>query len=481
LKANSPFIRNACWIREVAVGCFLVAGTSVAVIAQSSPVATPAVPSDLTIVQVVQDAEQNYPAIHVSEQDLNAAVANIRLARTAYLPRLDGIVEINRATRNNVFGTLLPQNTLPSMSGPVIGTNNAGSVWGSATGLLINWQPIDFGLRHAKVEAASAARDRANATVQRSELEVSGAAADAFLTVLAARQTQNSAQVAVDNWETLRKNIHALTAAELRPGADESRVEAEKAAANTQLALATEAVEMGEATLAKFLSKPDDITKPFNSARLLGEVPMGVEDDGAFHPENTPAMLEQHAAVSQSVAELRATDRSWVPQFNLEGAAYGRGTGAETNGERLSGANGLAPTVGNYAVGLNVTFGFLDFASIHAREASQAATLKAEQSRETLVGRQLQEQFSQARAALRAMRRVAKNTRIQVEAARTALAQATARYKAELTSIDDVAQAQRLVVQAEMDDSIARLNVWRAFLQLQSLRGDLQPFLQAAQ
>ena len=117
MKANSTFIRNACWIREVAVGCFLVAGTSVAVIAQSSPVATPAVPSDLTIVQVVQDAEQNYPAIHVSEQDLNAAVANIRLARTAYLPRLDGIVEINRATRNNVFGTLLPQNMLPSMSG----------------------------------------------------------------------------------------------------------------------------------------------------------------------------------------------------------------------------------------------------------------------------------------------------------------------------------------------------------------------------
>jgi len=481
LKANNPFARDLLGIRGIVVGCLLATSGSTVALAQSSVTATPAVIPDLTIVQVVQDAEQNYPAIHVSEQDLNAAVANIRLARTAYLPRLDGIVEINRATRNNVFGTLFPQNTLPSMSGPVIGTNNSGSVWGSATGLLINWQPFDFGLRNAKVEAAAAARDRANATVQRSQLEVSSAAADAFLTVLAAHQTQNSAQVAVDNWETLRKSIHALTAADLRPGADESRVEAEKAAANTQLALATEAVEMGEATLAKFLSKPDDLTKPLNSARLLGDVPRGIEDDGAFHPESTPAMREQHAVVSQSASELRATDRSWVPQFNLEAAGYGRGTGAETNGQRLGGANGLAPNVGNYAVGLNVTFGFLDFANIHAREASQAATLKAEQSRETLVGRQLQEQFSQAGAALRAMRSVAKNTPIQVEAARTALAQATARYKAGLTSIDNVAQAQRLVVQAEMDDSIARLNVWRAFLQLQSVRGDLQPFLQAAQ
>ena len=481
MKANNPFTRDARGVRKIGLGCFLGASVSAAVIAQSPSTVTPAISPDLRIVQVVQDAQQNYPAIHVSEQELNAAVANIRLARTSYLPRLDGIVEVNRATRNNIFGTLFPQSILPSMSGPVIGTNNAGSVWGSATGLLVNWQPFDFGLRHAKVESAAAARNRANANVQRSQLEVSSAAADAFLTVLAAGQAQNAAQVAVENWETLRKSIHALTTSELRPGADESRIEAEKAAANTQLALATEAVETGQATLSKFLSNPDDLARPLNPSHLLGEVPLGAEDDATFHPENTPTMLEQHASVSQSASELHATDRSWVPQFNLEAAGYGRGTGAETNGQRLGGANGLAPTVGNYAVGLTITFGVLDFANIHAREASQAATLKAEQSRETLVRRQLQEQFAQARAALRATRSIAKNTPVQAAAARTALAQATARYKAGLTSIDDVAQAQRLVVQAEMDDSIARLNVWRAFLQLQAIRGDLQPFLQAAQ
>jgi outer membrane protein TolC len=458
-----------------------MAGVSVVALAQSPVVHESTATASLTISQVVQDAQNNYPAIRVSEEELNAAVANIRLARTSYLPRLDGIFEANRATRNNVFGTVLPQNILPSMSGPVIGTNNGGSVWGSAAGLLVNWQPFDFGMRHAKVKSASAARDRANAYVQRTQLEVSSAAADAFLTVLAAAQAQNAAQVAVDNWETLRKSIHALTSANLRPGADESRVEAEKAAANTQLALATQAVETGQATLSKFLAKPDDIVKPLNSAHLLGDVPLGADDDAIFHPENTPAMLEQHAAVSQSASDLRATDRSWVPQFNLLAAGYGRGTGAETDGQRLGGANGLAPNVGNYAVGLNVTFGFLDFASIHAREASQSATLKAEESRETLVGRQLQEQFAQARATVRAMRSIAKNTPVQVASARTTLAQATARYKAGLVSIDDVAQAQRLVVQAEIDHSIARLNVWRAFLQLQSVRGNLQPFLQAAQ
>jgi len=443
--------------------------------------ATPTEPdSGLSIVTVVHDAERDYPLIHVTEAELNASIAGIRLSRTAYLPRIDGIAQFNRATRNNVFGTLLPQATLPSISGPVIGSNNGGSVWGSATGLLVNWQPFDFGLRHANVALAIAAKDKATAAAQRTQLEVSTAAADAYLTVVVAGQTELAAQAAVDNWETLRQSIHALAAAELRPGADESRVEAEKALAKTQLALAEEAVEMSRATLAKFLVKPDVNATARVSMGVLTRLPAITDDSTPFQPSTNPSLAEQKASVAQTAAQLHAIQRSWVPQFNLEAAGYTRGTGAETNGQRLAGANGLAPNVGNYAVGVNVTFPFMDFASIHAREASQASTLKAAQANEELTSRTLQEQFTQARAALRASRAVAENTPVASNAAQTTLAQANARYKAGLSSIDDVAQAQRLLVQAEIDDAIARLNVWRAFLHLQAVRGDLEPFLQAA-
>ena len=58
----------------------------------------------------------------------------LTLARTAYLPRVDALAQINRATRNNVFGLMLPQNVIPSISGPVLGTNNTGTAWGSAVG-----------------------------------------------------------------------------------------------------------------------------------------------------------------------------------------------------------------------------------------------------------------------------------------------------------------------------------------------------------
>jgi outer membrane protein len=442
-------------------------------VAQAQQLETP-----LTLSSVVEDAAKNYPAIQISQEELNAAGARIRLARTAYLPRVDALAQFNRGTRNNVFGSLLPQGVIPSMSGPVIGTNNGGSVWGSATGLLINWQPFDFGARSASVRAAQAGRDRAFAASLRTQLEVETASADAYLSVIASLQMQKAAQTAVDNWEILRRSIHALAAAELRPGADESRVNAEKAAAANQLALSQQAVDSSLATLRKFQSSP--ATTPGTDQTLLTRVPEATGKDTSFAADSNPLMSERKAATAENEAQLKALQRSWAPQFNIEGSAYARGSGAETNGDRLSGANGLAPNIGNYVVGVNITFPVMDFASVHARTAMQASLAKAAKADEDLTARNLREQFDQSIAELRATETIAENTPVQMQAAQTDLDQATARYKAGLTAIDDVAQAQRLLVQADMDNSIARLNVWRAFLKLQYIRGDLQPFLQEA-
>jgi outer membrane protein TolC len=432
---------------------------------------------EISLNDVVDSALRDYPQIHISQEELNASIAEIRQARTAYLPRADALLQANRATRNNVFGTLLPQSTIPSISGPVIDSNNGGSVWGSATGVLVSWQPFDFGLRHANVQAARAARDKADAALLNSQLAVGTGAADAFLTHIAAKETVRAASAAVDNWNTLLKTIHALATAQLRPGADESRIEAELALAKTQLVYARQAEQESKATLAKFISSAPAELNP-DSKRFLTQLPTADEEPG-FNSAAHPLMLEQKAAVAQSAAQLHALERTWVPQFSLDGAASARGTGAETDGRRLPGRNGLAPNVQNYAVGFNITFSILDFASVHAKESAQSATVRAEQARQQLIDKNLNESFEKAQATLCAAREVANNTPIELKSAQMAFDQAKARYHAGLTPIDDLAQAQRLLVQAEVDDSIARLSVWRALLQLDAARGDLQPFLQA--
>ena len=439
--------------------------------------AQPAASTLLTAGEVVRLVMDSYPQVQVSREEVAASAARIQLARTAYLPKVDGSAQFNRATRNNVFGALFPQNVLPPMSGPVIGSRNGGSVWGSAVGVLVSWQPFDFGFRHANVAAAKADKSYSDAVLLVDRLEVGSAAADAFLTVLAARQTEKSAAAAVDSWDALRKSTHALTAAELRPGADESRVEAERAMAYTQLVYARQAVEASQTVLAKFLPAAS-ASSVLDDTLLTSAVPVAPDND-SFAPTQHPALLAQGALVTKSKEQLRAVERSWVPQFNLEAAGYARGSGAEADGTRQAGTGGLAPNVPNYIAGINIAFPFMDFASIHAREAEQTAVVRANQAKADLTQRQLTEAAAKALSAWKAAEEVAKSTPIEVRSAHTAFDQANARYKAGLVAIDDVAQAQRLVVEAEIDDSIARLNVWRAFLQYNTACGDLQPFLQA--
>lgn len=431
----------------------------------------------LTLQQAMEVVLKNYPSIRVSQEQINAANAGIALARTAYLPRVDAIAQVNRATRNNVFGALLPQSTLPSISGPVIHSNNLGTVWGSAVGASVSWEPFDFGLRGANVAAANATRAQSEAALKRAQFDLLVTAADAYLTVVAAQETVRAAQAGVDRAGTVLQIIAAQVRAELRPGADQSRAEAEQAAARTQLIQAQQALDVARANLAQFTGgEPATTTLP--AGNLLKLPPEA--DAPSMTISSNPAVAEQRAVVEQAQAQLRTLESSYFPKFYLQGAAYARGSGAEIDGTRLGGANGLAPNVQNYALGFSVTFPVLDLPAIRAREAAQSAVIRSQTARSEQLAAELRAQWNRAVATINGARRIAANTPVQLTSARAAVQQATARYQSGLGNITEVADAQRLLTQTEIDDSLARLGVWRGLLAIAAVGGDLQPFLAEA-
>lgn len=435
-------------------------------------VARPLAAQSLSLQQAIDAALKNYPSIRVTEEQMNAAAANIRLAQTAYLPRADALAQVNRATRNTFYGLLLPNSVIPGLDGS--STNNLGSVWDSGAGLLVTWQPFDFGLRSANLTSANAAREYARATLDLTRFDVAVATADAFLTVIAAQETAKAAEAAVNSWETLRQSIHALVAAKLRPGADESRVQSELAIAHTQLIQANQAIEVARTTVSQFVGTPPAQIE-LQPGKLLEKVPP--ETQSNLNAAAHPLSIQQRAQIAEAQSQLHALERTYRPQFSIEASAAARGTGLDVHtGERLGGWNGLAPTAQNYAVGFNFTFPFMDIFAIREQEAAQAAKVRAEKAQSELIDRKLQQQWEAAQAALKGARAVAANTPVEVSSAETSLNQANAQYKAGLTSIDTLAQAERLLVQAEIDDALARLNVWRALLQVETVQGDIRPF-----
>ena len=438
--------------------------------------AAPASAADLTLQQAVDAALHNYPSIRVSQEQMNAAAAGIRRAQTAYLPRVDGLAQINRATRNTFYGLLLPQSIIPGVDG--VQANNGGAVWDSGVGVLVSWQPFDFGLRRANVASAAAARDHAETAVQRSRYDVAVATANAYLTEIAAEQVTQAARAAVQSWQILGRSIHALVASELRPGAEEARVRAEQALAETQVAQAEQAVQVARTTVAQFtgVNAADMTLRP---GKMLDQLPPE-RAEAPLNVAGNPRAREQNAAIAADQRVLDALNRTYYPQFSAQGLAAARGTGLETNGRRLGELNGLAPTTQNYSVGLTVTFAAMDRFALREQEAEQAATIRAQQAQYQVIAKELQAKYDAAQAMLAGARRVAANTPVEVASARAALDQATARYQSGLAVIDDVAQAQRVLVQAQIDDAIAHLNVWRALLDLETARGDIQPFVTEA-
>lgn len=431
-------------------------------------------PQQLTLNQAVDLALSNYPAIRAAQAQAAAASAGIDLARTAYLPKTDLLWQENRATRNNIFGLLLPQSVIPPISGPALGTKSFDSAWGSAGGMLLSWEPFDFGQRKANVDVARAVTQQANAGLELTRLDVATSAADAFLAVLAGDETVRAAQANVTRMETFAKAVHVLVDNQLRAGADASRADAELAAARIQLIQAQQTTEINRARLAEALGLAGTSvgidTGPLLELPAITSVPTP-------NFESHPQAVAQAATVETVRARERILDRSYFPRFNFQAGLSGRGTGAPFNGN-VESTNGLLPQTPNWASGMSISFPLFDVFSIRARRRIEASNEAAEKARYDQTIQTLKAQDARARALVDGALRIAQNTPIELNAAQEAEVRARARYDAQLANVTEVAEAQRLLAQAEIDDAVARLAVWRALLAAARVQGDIKPLLQ---
>lgn len=191
-----------------------------------------------------------------------------------------------------------------------------------------------------------------------------------------------------------------------------------------------------------------------------------------------PIASEQQAAIREAEASLAQLERSYAPRFSLQGASYARGTGAVPDGRTLGGVNGLAPNIHNWGVGFTATFPLFELPSLRAQCDAATAHMRAEEKRLAAVTAELTGQQNAAEARLRAAIAVARTTPVQLDAARSTARQALVRYRTGLSGVIEVADAQRLLAEAEINNELARLAVWRQRLAVAPAQGDLTSLLQ---
>lgn len=452
---------------------------SVAVPVNSSAQATVATGSNvLTLEQVIETANANYPAIKAAQAHQKAAQGGIAVAKTAYLPRTDVLWQTDRATANNILGLLLPQQTIPSVTGSVLPSDSTRSAWNSAGGALLSWQPFDFGARGAKVDAARQGSEAATQAAALTRLEVSANAGSVFFDLAAAERLVIVAQANVQRYESFNKAVHVLVDNTLRPGADASQADAQLALARNQLIQIQTQVVLKRSVLAEYL-QTTQANVIIDASRILAALPLSdLQPAGAA---NHPAVLEAHALSLQQEAQKRFLDRSYVPVFSTSGMIFGRGAGTNASGNFPGGTAGLAPNVLNWGAGVQVSFAAFDYFNIRDQRRVQEANVVAEHARYNQSVSDVNAALERAQATLAGARQLAANTPIELSAAQASEQQQQARYRSGLATVVDVAAAEGVLAQAEGDDAIARLGVWRAELGVAAAQGDLQPFLQLLQ
>jgi outer membrane protein TolC len=452
-----------------------VLATPVALWAQAATTGQATAPQVFTLDQAIQYAVDHYPTVRAALEQVNVSAAGVSVARAAYLPRLDSLWQSNRATANNIFGQVFPQSVIPAMSGPVLPSASGQSVWGSATGALFSWEPVDFGLRQATVVGAEAAVTRARAGEVLTRLDVQSAVGAAFLGILAAQRAVTATQADFERRDVLARTAHTLVDNQLRPGAEASRADAERAAAQTRLIQAQATLTLAQTTIARVLGvTAGSVT--IDAANLLEQVP-GAAVAAAAATTHPLAQIHQ-AAVDVARAQEQVLARTDLPRLYVQSSVFARGSGANPNGQLDGSFEGLGLDRVNWAAGVQVQFpNVFDSSTLRARKAAAAAVGRAETALYDEALLTITSQQQAAAAMVQAARAVAANTPVQLAAARQSEAQARARYQAGLASIIEVADTQSLLAQAEFQDELARVDVWRALLAEAVAQGTLTPFL----
>ena len=436
----------------------------------------PIINGPLTLALAIQEAEAKYPAIRAAQQQQEVSRDAIGVAKTAYLPRADMLWQANRATTNKPNVAPFPQGIVPIPDTPARATTGH-SDWNTLTGVLFSWQPFDFGVRHAQVGIAKYGYESAQHFTDLSRLDVAAAAAGAYLDVVAAHQSVAVQQANVDRMAVFANNVHVLVDNTLRPGADASQADAQLALARTQLIQAQTQEQVRLEALANFLQVPSQ-QLVIDGKDVLGTAPTTTENEA---PIETHPQAEQLAAfLNQQKEQVHLLSRSYVPTFTLYGSASGLGAGLSNTSSPtfFGGSSGLAPTELNWMTAFQVTFPAFQIFTIHQqKEQQKAQVLSTQSSYQQMLG-DLSAQEKQARAMLDGARRVATNTPFEVSAARDSERQQQARYKSGLATVVEVSTAEAALAQAEGDDALARVNVWRGLAGVAEAQGDLTPFLQ---
>lgn len=435
----------------------MVLGTCVTAAAEPRPATR-----TMTLDEAIAFARGHHLRILSARQRIVAAEREAEVASAQWLPRVGAMAQVVGATTNNSTSTVLgtPTVDLPRIGAtPVKGDYDLQPYPSTAAALGVRQQLWDFGRVQAERAAADLATMVERHRASGGALDVDFAVRQAYFAVLAASAIANASRAAFTRATSHRDLARANVRSGLRPPIEETRAEADVARYEAATVRARSGLRVARITFATAVGVDDDELDAAPSTPA--ESPLPPLESLLGRADRTPLVLEGRARIDAQRAETRRFEAQTRPTLWATAAASGRAGGAKPSSGPTPYGEGWLPVVPNYDAGIILSWPLLDPTWDRRADSSRA--------REAAVASEAELALQNQRALIRAAYEnavVSDETLGAAEhgatAARANWDQAEHRFGVGLGTSTELADAQALRTEAEIQLAIAKFQTARA-------------------
>jgi outer membrane protein TolC len=424
----------------------------------------------LSIKETMDKVQHNLPQLEAYRQQAAATKENISLAKNSLVPDLTAGYQVNVASYNNITGMSYPGFLLP-ISGPPSASNKMDFVPGTALGALVKWNPFTFGQRNAAIEMAAAQYKQANASYNEQSFQYQYTAVNLYLEILYLKQVLRISSAVADRYKVSLEQSLVLAKNGLKPGIDTAQFQS--VIVQTEIDyLQTEKTylqKLEELTRLTGMDVPENVVLTDSVLKPS----LSIQDSSAFN--NHPWLLNLEAQRNITSAGLKEIQHAWMPQLDIWGNVYARGSGVDAHGI-VNKADGWGLSRTNAGIGLQLSFPVLQFSKVNIRKKQYQSLLKSDEARLAQARLDISKQIESASLQYRQDAKIAAKTPLQLKIATDVYEGLKLSYEAGLIDYTRLYQSQYELTKAEFSNAAAQLQLWRSVLSIAIAKGNLALF-----
>ena len=418
----------------------------------------------LTLSEALRYAQAHQPSLAAARARLEAANAQASVARAAWQPQVGALAQLVGATANNSTATQMSNGVLdlPRIGGTPMQTPTLQPYASTLIGVGARQQLFDFGRVAAQASAAEALTQVERARVEGTALTVQYAVTQAYYAVLAAHAVLDASTHAFERAKLHTDYADSAVRAGVRPPiertratADQARFEVGKIRAENGLRIARSVLS---AALGATAAEVDAVTENDDLPPPVTPTTQAVERAVLAR---SPEIRVAEAQLQAQQREARAVGATMRPTLFLSATLSARAGGAPSNAGTGARFAGWLPEVPNYDAGVVLSWPLWD-PLVHAKQrALEAKTTAARHELEAVklsavrTAQQELQRVQSAREALVAQQRA-------LDAAKANAEQAETRFEAGLGTALELADAEAVRVDAEIQLASARFTLMTA-------------------